>query len=179
MLKAWILGVLAVLVVVSTACDKDLKDPDKEIKYTGPLIENNNVLTLFSDSARLLIKMKAPVQQEFENGDAIFPKGVYIEFYDEPGVMTSTLRSNYGKQDRNKNLYHVTGNVVVENLQKKEKIETEELFWDKNRDKIYTDKFVKITTDSEVITGYGLRTNQKFSPWVMTKVTGSFALEKE
>ena len=178
MRKAWIIGLILVA-ITAAGCGNDLKDPDQEVKYTGPLRETSDVVTLYSDSAKLIIKMTAPVQQDFENGNAVFPKGIYIEFYDESGDINSTLKANYGKQDRNQNLYHVRGNVVINNRKKNEKIETEELFWNRSRDKIYNEKFVKITTEKEIITGYGLRTNQDFSPYSLKRLTGEFELEEE
>lgn len=179
MRNAWIIGVLTIIASMAFSCTDELQDPDKEVKYTGPLIENKDVVTLYSDSAKLLVKLQAPLQQEFDNGDGIFPKGLYVEFYEKPGQMTSTLKANYAKQDRNKDLYLAKGNVVVDNLQKQEKLETEELYWDKRKQEIYTDKFVKITTAEEIITGKGLRANQDFSRYSITKVTGTFSLKEE
>ncbi len=172
-------GIMVAVVVLGTACNEDLKDPDKDKKYSGPLIENNNVITLFSDSAKLVIKLQAPVQQEFENGDGVFPKGLFVEFYEKPGPVSSTLKANYGKQQRDKDLYLVRGNVVVENLTKKEKLETEELYWNKRKAEIYTDKFVKITTAEEVLMGQGLRANQDFSQYRILKPTGIINLKEE
>lgn len=179
MRNAWVIGLIAIVASLSFGCGDDLQDPDKEQKYTGPLIENHDVVTLYSDSAKLLVKLQAPVQQEFENGDGVFPKGLYVEFYEKPGQMTSTLKANYAKQDRNKDIYHAKGNVVVNNLEKKEKLETEELFWDKNKAEIYTDKFVKVTTAEEVLMGQGLRANQDFSRYRILKPTGIIDLKEE
>lgn len=179
MRKACVLGLLLLVTSLAFSCKDELQDPDKEIKYVGPLIENKDVTTLYSDSAKLLIKLQAPLQQEFENGDGVFPKGLYVEFYETPGQKTTTLRANYAKHDRNKDLYLAKGNVVVNNLQKQEMLETEELYWDKNKQEIYTDKFVKITTPEEVITGQGLRANQDFSRYSIAKVTGTFSLKEE
>lgn len=179
MRRAWIFGLVAVVLAMAFGCTDELQDPDKELKYTGPLIENKDVVTLYSDSAKLLVKLQAPLQQEFENGDGVFPEGLYVEFYEKPGQMTSTLKANYARQDRNKDIYQAKGNVVVDNLQKQEKLETEELFWDKRKQEIYTDKFVKITTAEEIITGTGLRAAQDFSRYSITKVTGTFSLKEE
>jgi LPS export ABC transporter protein LptC len=180
MRKAWIISFVAMMTLIGFGCKKDLKDPDKEQKYTGPTMENHDVITLYSDSARLLIKLQAPIQQEFENGEGVFPEGLYVEFYEkeQEGQVTSTLRANYGKQNRNKNLYEARGNVVVDNLAKQEKLETEELFWDRRKARIYTEKFVKITTPEEVIMGQGLQANQDFSNYKIKKVTGVFNLKE-
>ncbi len=175
----WIFTLLAAIALLAAGCTDDLKDPDKEIKYEGPLRETENVLTLYSDSAKILIKLQAKVQQDFENGDAVFPEGIYVEFYDKQGAVSSTLRSNYAKQERNKDLFLVRGNVVLDNIAKKEKLETEELYWNKAKDRLYSDKFVKVTTPERMLTGTGLETNQNFFPYKVLNVTGIFDLEKE
>lgn len=167
--------ILVVVSFISFSCGDDLKDPDKEEKYEGPLIENVDVTTIYSDSAKVLVKLKAPVQQEFESGDAIFPKGFFVEFY-EDGKVTSTLKANYGELQRSTNMYVARGNVVMKNIVKKESLETEELFWNQSKDRIYTDKFVKITTPERVIMGQGLETNQQFFPYSFHKVTGTLEL---
>ncbi|MBC5774537.1 LPS export ABC transporter periplasmic protein LptC [Pontibacter sp. KCTC 32443] len=164
--------------MVGFSCQEELKDPDKEIKYNGPIIENKDVFTLFSDSAKLMIRMKAPVQQEFEGGDGVFPKGFDVEFFQREGAVTSTMSANYGKQDKGRELYFAQGNVVVRNLQKGEMLETEELTWDRRRRKIFTDKFVKITTPNRVVTGQGLRSDQNFENYTIQKITGVFDLEE-
>ncbi|WP_242921567.1 LPS export ABC transporter periplasmic protein LptC [Pontibacter liquoris] len=179
MRNAWIFSSIVALSCLAFGCSDDLQDPDKVETYKGPLIENHDVVTLYSDSARLQIKLMAPVQQEFENGDGVFPKGLNVEFYGKPGQITSTLKANYAKQDRHKNLYLAQGKVEVENRVKKEKLETEELFWDKNKALIYTDKFVKITTGEEILMGNGLRANQDFSKYRILKPTGIISLQEE
>jgi LPS export ABC transporter protein LptC len=170
--------VLIIILLVSFGCGDNLKDPDKEEKYRGPLVENTDVITIYSDSAQVLVKLKAPVQQEFESGDAIFPQGFFVEFY-EDGKLTSTLKANYGELKRTTSMYEARGNVVMKNLAKKESMETEELFWDQARDRIFTDKFVKITTPERVIMGQGLETNQSFFPYTFQKVTGTIELTEE
>ncbi|MHC2990835.1 hypothetical protein OB13_04285 [Pontibacter sp. HJ8] len=176
--KPLLTSLFAVLTLLVLGCGKDLKDPDQEEKYTGPFRVTENVLTLYSDSAKVLIKLQSPLQEDFENGDIVFPKGINVEFFEKGGAVTSTMRANYGKQERNKDLYLVKGNVVVNNLVKQEKLETEELYWNKNKAQIYTDKFVKITTPEEILMGHGLQANQDFSIYKIKKVTGVFSLKE-
>ena len=54
--------------------------------------------------------------------------------------------------------------VVVVNS-KGEKLETEKLFWDQVKKEIYTEQTVKITTETEELTGTGMRAAQDFSSW--------------
>lgn len=153
-------------------------DPDKQKKYTGPIMESRDVKTLYSDSAQLKIKMEAGLQQQFESGDAIYPEGLHMTFLDEDGRISSTLRANYGRYDKNTDAYMVRGNVIVNNTERKQTLNTEELHWAKQKRRIHTDKFVKIRTETEVLTGTGLEANQDFSRYKILKPAGIFSVKE-
>lgn len=149
--------------------------------YKGPLMETANVETLVSDSARLQFRLNSPLEQQFENGDILYPKGVTVTFYDRPGRMiVNTLQANYGKFDKNKQLYIMRGDVRVANVPKAQKMNTEELFYDKAKKLIYTDTamFVRVETPTEVLTGHGLTANQDFSRYRILEPKGVFTLEQ-
>src|SRR5437899_11045864 len=110
--RVWLLAVFAgLLLQVVSGCRAD-KDPDKEEKYTGPIIETTDIHTLYSDSARLKIKLNAGLQQQFKNGDANYPKGLDMTFMEENGQVGSPLRPNYGKYITDKDVYVVRGNLI-------------------------------------------------------------------
>jgi len=168
--------VLAALLLAS--CDKKAANGPKLV-YSGPLMETTNVRTLISDSAKLKYQLTAPLEQQFENGDLIYPKGVKVTIYSADGQKTviNTLTAKYGKQDKAKNLYIMRGNVQVANVPQQQRMETEELFFDKAKQLIYTDStmFVKVTTPTEYLTGYGLTANQNFSRYRILRPEGIFA----
>lgn len=149
-----------------------------KLTYNGPMMETENVTQLYSDSARLQMKLTAPLQQLFENGDQLWKKGVQVGFYAKDGSLVNTLAANYGKMDKAKNLYIMRGNVRVDNQVKQEKMRTEELFFDKAKGQIYTDTatFVTVTTPAERLTGYGLTAKQDFSLYRIHRPTGVFSL---
>lgn len=170
-------GMLLLLVLLSF-CKSSVKDIKKKVVYKGPIAETTNVSTLYSDSARLEIKLSAPLQLQYENQDGIYPKGIFMTFFDRKGKVTNTVRANYGKYDKQKDQYFIRGNVVLENAVKKETLRTEELYWDKNTRKIHTDKFVQIQTEAEILKGQGLTANQDFSNYKILKPTGVFSLNQ-
>jgi LPS export ABC transporter protein LptC len=170
-------GILLLLVLLSF-CKSSVEDIKKKVVYNGPVAETTNVNTLYSDSARLQIKLSAPLQLQYENQDGIYPKGIYMTFFDRNGKVTNTVRANYGKYDKQKDQYFIRGNVVLENAVKKETLRTEELFWEKNTRKIHTDKFVTIQTETDILKGHGLTANQDFSNYKILKPTGVFSLNE-
>ena len=84
----------------------------------------------------------------------MYPKGMVVTFYSADGKKTvmNTLTAKYGKSDKAKNLYIMRGNVQVVNVPKQQRMNTEELFFDKNKQLIYTDSamFVKVETPTEI-----------------------------
>jgi LPS export ABC transporter protein LptC len=169
---------LAMLALIG--CDKQ-KITGPRLVYHGPLMETTNVLTLVSDSAKLKFQLTAPLEQQFENGDVIYPKGMVVTFYSADGKKTviNTLTAKYGKSDKGKNLYIMRGKVEVVNVPQQQRLDTEEMFFDKNKQLIYTDSAmaVKVTTPEEYLTGFGLKANQNFSRYSLFTPTGVFALD--
>ena len=147
--------------------------------YNGPLMETTNVVELVSDSAKLKFQLAAPLQQQFDNSDLVWPKGLKVTFYSADGkkAVVNTMVAKYGKYDKAKNLYIMRGDVRVANVPNQQKMSTEEMFFDKNKQLIYTDSamFVKVETPTEYIDGYGLTANQNFSRYSIKRPTGILA----
>ena len=154
------------------ACKADLHDPDKEQKYQGPLMTTIDVVTLYSDSARIKVRLEGPLEEKYESGDILYPQGLNVTFYEDDGTVTTTLRANSGKYEQAKDTYLATGNVIVHNLQKEQKLHTEELHWDKQKQTIFTEKEVRIETPEEILTGQGLTAKEDFSRYKILKPTG-------
>jgi LPS export ABC transporter protein LptC len=176
-LRLLLLAPLGLLATV--ACRKETPEAKEEVTYKGPLLETSNVLTLYSDSAKLQIKYTAPLEQQFENGDKLYPKGINVTFYSEGGTQVlNTLRGNYGKYDKAKNLYFIRGDVRVSNEQKRQSMKTEEMYFDQVKQLIYTDKFVRIETQTEILTGTGMTANQDFSRYTILNPEGVFTIDQ-
>jgi LPS export ABC transporter protein LptC len=161
------------------ACNSNDQDLSKLAPYNGPLMESNNIERLYSDKAVIRIRMTAPKEEQMENEDMFWPKGVIMEFYDESQVRTSTLRANKGTYNKAKNLYTVTGNVVIVDSLKSQTMNTEELYWDPVKQLIYTDKFVTIQTKKEVLKGQGLEAKQDFSNWRILSPKGTLPINQQ
>ncbi len=142
--------------------------------YDGPLMELDSMETIYSDSAETKVRLKAKSQLALQNGNREFPKGVLVEFYND-NVITSTLTSNFARFYKETNKYMVSGNVVIKNLAEGKTMNTEELFWVPNEQRIYVekDKQVIITTKTDVLYGEGLEAAEDFTTYKILKPHGS------
>lgn len=156
------------------------KDEDiAEIQdYTGPIREGENLVLYRSDSAVVTLKMETPKVLDFRSGDQEFPQGFFLEFYDKQGNPTSSLRADYCYYTKKDELYKATGNVVVQDRETNDKLNTEELFWNRKKEEIFTDKFVRIEKDGELYVGDGLEAKQDFSYWKILNSKGKISLNE-
>lgn len=166
---------LAVVITAVSCTTSDYKEP---VEYKGPLKEAENVELFYSEDNTVKVKMEAELLYEFENGDREFPKGVYMEFYNEFGLLNSTLRANHAFYFKNDEQWRGRGKVEVKNVEKNEQLNTEELFWKPKTKKIFTDKFVTIRQQGDVIYGEGLDANQDLSDYLIKKPAGEFEVKE-
>lgn len=143
--------------------------------------EGSNVTIHYTDSGRLKAKIfaKKLLGYKKDNNDIILmPKGVSGNFFNDSGKVESSLYAEYGISYQNKKITEVSRNVRVMNS-KGEKLNTEKLVWDQKKQTISTDKFVRITTKNEILTGDGMESKQDFSNWVIKKPRGFFSLQQD
>jgi len=174
-LKLFSIAILLLFFACATP-DNNLKDM---VEYKGPLAVLKNVETFYSDSALVRIKMIAPKQIEETDGNQKFPKGIRIEFFNSQGIKYSYMVANSGVYTSSTGIFTAVGNVVVIDSLEDKKLNTELLHWDRKNKTIYTDKFVTIVREGNVLTGDGLTAAQDFSTWKLTNPKGQATLEND
>lgn len=172
------LTAIAFLLFTLASC----QDKRKEVNiqpYTGPQMIFENLKSIYTDSAITRIKVQAPKELEFQNGDQEFPEGILVDFFDQKtGEQTSYLKGNHARYIKEKDIYIVTGDVLVQSLKEKKKLNSEELIWNPKTKKISSEKFVRIETPEEIVTGDGLVANEDFSEYKILKVRMTLYLDE-
>ena len=135
---------------------------------------------IYSDSGRMKMRMVAPLMNRFDkpNNYVEFSEGVELYFYDKDEKVNSQLKANYAIKYEDDKKMEAKKDVEVINV-KGEKLNTEHLIWDEEKEMIYTEEFVKITTEDEVIYGNGLESNQDFTKYKIKKITGTIDIDEE
>jgi len=171
-----VLLVVVVLFPVVSCEDTQEQLDDREV-YEGAFHEVEGLELWYSDSAVVILMVQAEKLLEFENGDQEYPEGIYVEFYEEDTVRTSTLKADHAYYTKKTDLYHAVGNVKLVSFKKNQKLNTEELFWSSREKQVYTEKFVVIETEDDVLHGEGLTASQDFSTYRILKPTGELGIE--
>jgi LPS export ABC transporter protein LptC len=127
-----------------------------EAAEEGPTQITRGFTTTESDSGQVRYVFQARIARAYED-DRTRAEDITVEFFDA-GQRVSVLTARQGTLGGGR--MTATGNVVVE-TDDGARLETESLYWDRERKKICTEEFVRITRrdDPEVLTGVGLTTD--------------------
>jgi LPS export ABC transporter protein LptC len=163
-------------------CANDVQEVRKVTENKRiPLEVQENLEVRYTDSTELRMEMEAPLAESYphlKEPQREFPRGLKVRFFNKNGELSSRLRADYALQLLEEGRWEARGNVVVINREG-EKLQTEKLFWDSRRERIYTEAFVRMTTEDEVILGHGFEADQNFEQYEVKAVTGTLMIEED
>jgi len=170
---------LFVFVVSFLSCENDIATVRKITSQEEVSVETGqNVEMLYSADAKVRAKLNAPVLERHNDKNPFIemPKGLSLVFYNDSFTVNSTLTAKYGITYENSHEMIVRDNVQVVNVNG-DILNTEELVWNEQTEKITSDKFVKIKTRDEIIYGDGLEANQDLTNYKIKKIRGTIRLK--
>lgn len=172
------------LIMSAVSCSNDPEEVRKMTRHdTLPQQQAEDVKMYYSEYGDVIFELFSPKVETYQsdNPRTVFPEGLTVVFYDSTGTtVESKLTANYGIKNEKEKHMVVRGNVVVNNFEKNERLNTEELIWDQRQKRIYTDKFVTITTEEQVLYGEeGMESDEAFNSWTIKKLKGKMEIEEE
>ncbi len=173
--------VVVMLLLFTVACSKEVKEVvdatyDPEKSYT---MKATQVNTLISDSGITRYRIEAAEWVVFGKAKEpywYFPEGIYVEKFDTLFHSEASIKADTAYYFDKKGLWHLIGNVEVESLQG-EQFDTSELFWDQKKEKVYSDKYIRIQQKEQIITGVGFESNQNMTRYKIFNSQGEFPVE--
>ncbi|QQS30376.1 MAG: LPS export ABC transporter periplasmic protein LptC [Sphingobacteriales bacterium] len=167
------------LSLLFSSCENQLNEVNQfSNKFETAAETIKNVRLLYSDAGKVKVELTAPVLYRYKTSEPYieFTDGLSVTFFNDSLKVSSTLSAEYGVKYEHKQETLLRTNVVWNNATKNERLETEELVWNEKTKKITSDKFVKVTTDTESIFANGFEAEQDFSRYRLLKITGTVKL---
>jgi LPS export ABC transporter protein LptC len=115
-----------------------------------------------TDSGRVQWRLYAPLARRFAKQESFFLDEPKILFFDDTGVLQTTLVSKYGEYLQKDGSMLAYGDVVVTTVTG-DILETDSLRYLNEQDKIVSDSFVKFTRGNDVLSGIGFEADNNLS----------------
>lgn len=164
--------------VFLVSCENKIPIIPKSDLLTLPTTSAKDFRTMMTDSGKVQLIISSALLEKYDKADppyAEFREGIKVEVFNGKDHPQGTVTSKYAKCTDN-NLWELRDSVVVVN-EKNERLETELLFWDQEKDRIYTDRFVKITNEDIISQGIGFESDTHLSRRKILKVTADITLK--
>ena len=171
--------IVVLLIVIS--CENKINSIPKSDLLTLPSLTVKDFETFYTDSGKLQLAMSAPLMEQYLNNEAPyyeFRSGIKVVFYNGKKNSAGQATSKYAKYTKSDNLWELRDSVVVIN-EGKDKLETEVLYWDQPKNLIYSDRFVKITNEDQIVMGTGFESDPKLTKRKIKKVSATIYLKDQ
>jgi len=173
----YIVIILITLGFAVLSCEKKIPVITKSDLLTLPASTAKDFTSTVTDSGKIQLILSAPIVEQYDKTDqkyAEFKQGIKVDIYNGQDKPVGKVTAHYAKCTDN-NLWELRDSVVVIN-ESNEKLETELLFWNQEKDKIFTDRFVKITSQDEIAQGIGFESDSHLYHRKLLKVTAEITM---
>jgi len=183
--KAPHIGIVLLLALwLTSSCENDIERINmltSEIEM--PTVSGSNVKVIYSDSAKVKVQILAPVYKNYPSAERPymeFPDGMEVYFYDDSLMIESEIRADYTIYYTKERLWKATGNVYAHRLTNGDALNTEELFWDEEKQLIYSNVFTRIQNEDNILYGKeGFEAQQNLDNWFLKGTSGEIVVPDE
>ena len=166
------------------ACENDI-NKIKTITATPnlPELTGHNYEIIQSDSGKVKVRLLAPEIIKFsksENPYTAFPRGITAYFYDDSLNIESVIEANYVIYYEEEGLWEAKNNVEARNLSNGNQLNTEHLFWDQKKKRIYSNTYSRIVNEDGTFYGEnGFEASQDLTKWKLKGSKGTVKVRNE
>ena len=176
---------IAVAVLVMLAVGSCKEDTTSVVSHATnpevvPTMTTTDVQTIISEDGKTRYRIAAPEWNMFEEAKAphwTFPKGVTCEELDDNFKMVTSIKCDSAYFDKISALWTLTGNVRISNVNN-DLILTDQLMWDQQAHKMYSDAFIHIELQGRIIEGHGYESNEQITTYKLRQVEAIFPIDE-
>jgi len=165
------------------ACNAN-KDQEEVVDQSDkPVQIVDNMFVVQTENGILKMRMESDRMERYSNDSStyeLFPVGFAAFMYEEEeGKLETTIfadQARHVKYNSGDEIWQAFGNVRIRNEIKDETMETDTLYWDREKETIYTDCYVKMYSPDGFMQGYGMVSDQRANNTIIRKPFDSYGV---
>ena len=168
------MAVLSGCLFAYTSCVNSEKEVNELLSKKIGVDEATNVQGYMSNTGKMKARLKAPSMLRYQDSSSrvVFPKSLHVDFFNDSTKVENQLDAKFAEY------YEVEARVFLKDSVRvynnvSDTLFCQELWWDQNQQKFYTDKPVRIHRPDMIMIGVGLSAPQDFKTFEMYKITNS------
>ena len=174
----------AVMLLLFSSCSGKKKELGAAIteRDSLPVMDTRGVESLVSDSGVISYRLSAEEWLVYDKKTPSywsFEKGVYVEKFDSLFQVEASIKADTAYYYDKQKLWKLIHNVHIQN-QKGENFDTDLLYWDQNKKRVYSDKAVRVEQVDRIIYAEGFESNEQMTKYTFFKVNNTiFYVDEE
>lgn len=178
------LAITAVVASVVVSCKDKLAEAQKMNLEQTPLQRVDDMFAVQTRNGKVMMRVEAQTMEHYESDSTstdTFPKGIAVYSYTEEGLLESVIISDdarhiTAKTGDKEEVWQAFGDVVIHNVINQETMETDTIYWDRAKEEIYTDCYVKMYSRDGFMQGYGMHSDDHARNAILHNPFNGYAL---
>ncbi|MCF1190864.1 LPS export ABC transporter periplasmic protein LptC [Mangrovimonas sp. AS39] len=171
--------VMAFAMTMFFSCNRSLEDVKKlGVSENEPIGVAENINLKYTDSGRVTANLKSPKMLDYSNRSFSymeFPETVDLDLFDEKN-QKSNIKADYGIYYQSTGLIDLRGHVVISTASN-DTLFAEQLYYDDEREWLFTNKPVTFRQGQSIINGKGFDSDSKFKKALVLEIDGILPVE--
>ena len=171
---------IVMLFLLSACRDKQPMTGAITNRDSVPVMTTRDVSSYVSDSGVVRYKIITEEWKVFDRLDPSrwsFEQGIYLERFDDSLNIEAIIQADTAYYYDKEELWELRGDVHIENIQD-EQFDTQLLFWNQKKKRVYSDQYIRIRQQKRIITGVGFTSNQEFTDYIIKQTQGIFPIKE-
>ena len=164
------------------SCVNDL-DTVKKVTYNpnAPDDVTENLSMYYTDSGYARVNVYAKIAETYSKPEHItkLKDEVKVDFYDEHGIVTTSLTAKYGEVNFTTGQMFVEDSVRLWNRKDKRELRTKRLTWNQRDSTIFSNDDVVVKSPKGIGYGTSIKTKQDFSYYKLTEPRGNYEFDQK
>ena len=168
--------VIVVLFLINSCSGAPVRTSGVEDSSTYPSVRTTDAVIHISDSGFMRFRADAPEWLVFSSKDNPywhFPQGVKFVKVDTLENVEATILADSAYYYEKPEIWKLMGNVDMTN-EAGDNFKTQLLFWDAQKNQMYSDSFIHIKRTDQIMEGYGFVSNSKMTSYTIRRPSGIF-----
>lgn len=164
---------------VLSSCEKKVEVINLPVMQNRPTLTAENFETIYTDSGKIKLILRSPLLERYDEDESPrseFPKGINVLIYEGRAVPKANIASKTAKYTEKDKLWELRDSVVVID-DKGSVLQTELLYWNENKEIVYSDRYVKITDKDQISMGTGYEYNLRTGDYMIKDHSATIYIE--
>jgi hypothetical protein len=137
--------------------------------------------TIATDNGRRTQRFFTPLMEDYDFAKEPFSeyrRGIEVISYDSLGAETSNVVADYALHWTKRDMWELKGNVKMVGSDGR-RLSTQQLFWDRKIERIYSNVDSKVEEGEDVFIGEGFDADENLARWTFRRLKGKVAVDIE